>query len=268
VLIPPVPPLVPSSEDSYISRVISCNRAASIACSDLSKKSKSGFGNQARAIHPYFHLYLDWSISEPRNNGINTDRIRDLLDEELDNGFFAGVAVTIIGYENAAKSHKFKRIDDLVTDIVNICSQCYLPIILPRSEWFGLALTDIEIQGFSSLLNGKIRYMPRGGGRRNPDDQYGKTPLIEECYELNRSEIIEYVKTNGELPFVQGLPRKPSSEDLVSPELYRTRFSKPMRLIHIEEARRIRNDKSKGRIEPAKLYFSRSEHSYLKANCS
>lgn len=266
VLIPPVPPLVPSSDDSYVSRVISSNRAASIACADLSKKSKSGFGNQGHVIYPYFHLYLDWSIAEHRSRGINVERIGDLLEEELDNGSFAGVAITIIGYENAAKSHKFKKIDDLMTDIVNICSQCYLPVILPRSEWFGLALTDIQIQGFGSLLNGKIRYMPKGGGGRNPDDQYGKTPLIEGCYELKKSEIVEYINENGELPFVPGLPRKPSLEDLENPDLYRKRFSKPMRLIHIEEARRIRNDKSKGRIEPAKLYFSRSEHNYLKGD--
>lgn len=59
------------------------------------------------------------------------------------------------------------------------------------------------------------------------------------------------------------LPRKPAKEDLDNPKFYRERIAKPMRLIHVEEARRIRKEKSKGIQSPAKKYLERSSHIYL-----
>jgi hypothetical protein len=267
VLIPPVPPLISSSDESYVSRVISSNRMASFVCEKISRNAEYVPGESRRSIYPYFHLYLDWSIVDQHNRGINVDRIGDILDDELKAGSFAGVAITLIGYENASKDRGFRKIEHFITQMVNICSQYYLPIILPRSEWYGLALTDLEIQGFGSLMNGKARYMPKGGGRNNPEDLYGRTPIIERCCEIKKSEVVRYVKEHGEIPSAPGLPKKPTQEQLDNHTLYREAFSKPMRLIHIDEAYRMRKDKAKGIIEPAKLYFSRSDHNSLRDNC-
>jgi len=265
ILIPPVPPLIPSSDDAYFERVISSNRMAYLACEKASMNAEFGLRDQRRVVYPYYHLYLDWSIADQGNRGINIERIGDMLEEELSFGAYAGVAVTIIGYENSTKGRSFQKIEHFITQIVNICSQYYLPIILPRSEWFGLALTDLEIQGFGSLLNGKARYMPKGGKSYNPDDKYGKTPLIEKCYEMNRSEVLMYIRRFGQMPSVNGLLDKIPEEVLDNPALYREAFSKPTRfLIHMEEALRIRKEKTKGIIEPAKLYLSRSENGHLK----
>jgi hypothetical protein len=262
ILIPPVPPLKKNSESTYVSRVVSSNRAASLICKDLSKKSEPNQGEEMHAIYPYFHLCIDWNVTEDRQ-GIDAETIRNTLENGLDLGTFAGVAVTITGYENAAKNRSLARIEHLINEIVNVSSQHVLPVILPRSGWFGLSLTDLEVQGFSSLLNGNYRYTPRGGGA-NTEDSYGKVPMIDACCDLKFHEVMEHLRKYKEFPSVAGLPRKPSKEELDSPALFRERFAKPMRLIHMEEAHRLRAAKLKGIQSPAKHYFAKSKNEYLR----
>jgi len=261
ILIPPVPPLTKTSESTYISRVKSSNLAASIVCERLSERNDPIRGMRSGGIYPYFHIYIDWGVSREKQN---TSAILKMVEDGLDRGVFAGIAITINGYVSAAAMSGLHEVEYLINEIVNISQQSEVPkpVILPRSGWFGLSLTDIEIQGFSILMNGSYQYSS-GGGAGNPEDKYGKIPLIDSCLELKFNEIRDYIKQYGEFPSVPNLPRKPTKEDLDNPKLYRERVAKPMRLIHVEEARRIRKEKSKGIQSPAKRYLERSSHIYL-----
>lgn len=265
VLIPPVPPLTKTSESSYATRVLSSNQAAYLICRRLSERTEPISGMEVREVLPYFHLYLDWSIIQDRQ-GIDTVSVLRLLEDGLERGNFAGVAVSIAGYEAAAKNQRLPAIEHLINEIVNISHQAEgaLPVVLPRSGWYGLSLTDVEIQAFGGLLNGKYQYTSGGGGT-NPEDRYGKVPLIDACSELRYNEVKEHLRLYGEFPSVPNLSRKPSHEELANPTLYRERWAKPMRLIHIEEARRLRAAKSKGIQSPARRYFEKSKHVYLSA---
>lgn len=255
-IIPPVPPLMKSSGKPTISRILGSNALTSLTCLSLSK-------GEEKMVVPYFHLYVDWNTIELREgNDIST--VVDILQEGLKKWAFSGVAVTINGYENAAKSGKINQLGQLINEIVNISHENNLPVILPRSKWYGLYFTDIDIQAFSSMLNGNLIYR-KGGGMGNPEDKFGKVPLIDKCVELKLNEVRKHIETYGEFPSVSGLPRKPSPDYYQSDKAYRVNWSKPMRLIHIEEARRIRDAKKKSILSPAKLYLSRSSNHELNA---
>jgi hypothetical protein len=77
------------------------------------------------------------------------------------------------------------------------------------------------------------------------------------------SSLCETFLLIDEFPHVDGLPTIPLPEYFNDETLYRTKFSKPLRLIHIEEGRRIRKATLEGTINPAKHYFSRSKNMYL-----
>lgn len=255
-IIPPVPPLMKSSGTATIQRIIGSNAIASLTCSSLSESRKEAF-------LPYFHLYLDWGLIElSKGNDIST--VLDLLQEGLSKWSFSGVAVTINGYEKAASGGKMRQLGVLINEIVNISHENYLPVILPRSKWYGLYFTDFNTQAFGSLLNGNLIYT-KGGGFGNPENIFGKVPLIDKCVEMNFSDVRRHIQEYGEFPHVQGLPRKPTPDDYLSSNSYRLNWGKAMRLIHVEEARRLRVGKSKGIFNPAELYLNRSHNSELNA---
>lgn len=267
VLIPPVPPLTKDSENTVISRVISANRAASFVCKDISKKSEPILRKGARTLYSYFHLYIDWTIAEDQQ-GEGIETIRRILDEELSfekemSRGYAGVALTITRYDEAANSRGLPKVEHLVNEVANVCHQHMLPILLPRSGYYGLSLTDLEIQGFGILLNGNYRYTSKGGSP-NRENMYGKTPIIDKCCDLKIGEVEAFIDKNKEFPPIPGLIGRPTREDFDNPTLYRERWAKPMRiLVHHEETRRIRESKLKGIRSPARRYLERSEHPHL-----
>jgi len=267
ILIPPVPPLTKDSENTSISRIKSSNRVASYVCKDISEKFEPLLGKETRSLYPYFHLYVDWTIADDQE-GLGIETIKQILDSELisakdtDKGF-AGVALTISRYHEAADRRSLAKIEGLVNEVVNICHQHMLPVILPRSGYYGLSLTDLEIQGFGILLNGNSRYTPKGG-RPNPEDLYGKTPIIDKCCDFKINEVMELIRKNKEFPKIPGLNGRPTKEDFDNPALYRERWAKRMRiLVHLEETRRLRESKLKGIGSPARRYLERSEHPHL-----
>ncbi len=255
-IIPPVPPMMKSSDSAYLSRIISSNLGAAIACEYVSKDSGS------KRVLPYYHMYIDAGILDSsQSNGITT--ALNVLEQGLARGgSHCGVAITLNGYKKAFTEQLVPKLEMLITDVINIAHEHYLPVILPRSNSYGLYFTDLDIQGFSSLLNGGHTYV-RGGAIKNPEDRFGKTYLIERCVELKRGEVIKYLEQHKEFPSVPGLPKRPSLEDLENPRNYRINWAKPMRLCGIEEARRVRVAKSKGNLNPAKLYLQRSSNNFL-----
>jgi len=257
-VIPPVPPLLKSSGRTFLSRIKMANRAASLACKMASESVES------KVIFPFYHLYVDWNIIEP-GQGNDVATVLQMLKEGITSGRFGGVAVTIKGYDDAAKARKITQLAMFMNDIVNIAHEYKLPVITTRSKWYGLYFTDYATQGFSCLMSGTDRYNRRGA-LKNPEDKYGKTPIIEKCIEVKLEDLKGMMKQYGECPSIEGLPRKLSPELLMKGKEkdFRINWSKPMRLIHVEEARRMRETKSKGIWNPAKLYLNRSDDPVLK----
>lgn len=255
-IIPTVPPLLKSSDQAYIPRIEATNRLTSILCKKYSEESE-------KDLKCYFHMYVDSSTLQ-QGTGNSAKTITDILEIGLDKGDYCGVALTFTGYETMAKSGGMIKVEHLINEVVNICHthQIPLPVFLPRSGWYGLYLTDYDIQAFGGLFNGKPVYL-RGGGIRNEDDKYGKTPLIDHGIELSRRDVANFINQHNEFPKVDGLPKRPEIAVVNDPKKYRISFSKPMRLIHSEEARRVRIAKSQGAQSPAKRYFEHTEHPLL-----
>jgi hypothetical protein len=257
IVIPPVPPLLKSSSRTFLSRIKMANRAASLACKMASDAT------EAKDIFPYYHLYVDWNIIEP-GQGNDVPAVLQMVKEGINTGRFGGVAVTIKGYEDAAKKGKITQLAMFVNDIVNIAHEYKLPVITPRSKWYGLYLTDYATQGFGCLLSGSEKY-GRRGAPKNPEAKFGKTPIIEKCIEMNLEDLKTLIKKHGECPSIEGLPKKISPELLTKDRDFRINLSKPMRLIHTEEARRMREAKSNGIWNSAKLYLNRADDPLLKS---
>jgi hypothetical protein len=251
-VIPTVPPLLKSSERTIFERILSTNIYTSLLCKKMSK-------GRSNPVKPYFHLYIDSSILETKDQNFALN----ILENGIERHDFCGVALTLVGYESMATKGKFNKIESFITDIVNISHSCGLPVLLPRSGWYGLYFADHGIQAFGDLMNGKPKYI-RGGGIQDENDKYGKTPLIDDCMDLNYSDVKQYLKKHGEFPKVANLPFRPDLGELSNHKKYRINFGKPMRLVHIEESRRIRQGQIDDVRNPARRYFEKSEHPMLK----
>lgn len=245
-LIPPVPMIQTSSKNSDILRVYDFNIASSIIRKELGDNMP----------HVYFHLYIDWKVIVSE---ANTNRIYRLIENVLEDGDFGGICLTINGYKNAIT--KFDYLEEFISEVSAIAEYYYLPLILPRSKWYGLKLTDNGVNGFSSLLNGKFRYSKRPRRYRKGEiNEFGTTYIINESIELNYNDTIRYLQKYKGFPKVYGLPTFPKQEYLKKPSLYRIHVSKPRRLSHIEEARYIRKGITKGVIGPATRYLEKSHN--------
>ncbi|MGB8890966.1 MAG: hypothetical protein WCC86_02745, partial [Methanoregula sp.] len=178
---------------------------------------------------------------------------------------YSGVALTLVGYEKVIESYRSTQLRNFISEIVNICHEKTpsLPVVLPRSSWYGLYFADYGIQAFSSLLNGNLKYSQGSGGTISPNNRFGRVPIIDLCIDADVDYVKKHLSELDEFPHVDGLPTIPRPEYFMDEVLYRTKFSKPLRLIHIEEARRIRKAILEGTINPAKHYFSKSKNMYL-----
>ena len=230
--------------------------------------------NEARFGDPlrtYFHAYADYSILKS-----DTDVDEDLLTmmrQELEDGDYAGVAVTLSNYQRAWDSGLSVRVESFINDIANIAMEKRLPFILPRSGWYGGYLTDHGAHVFSSLLNGNEKYNPRSGGV-SQEAAYGTTPFYGDCLDLGVGDAFEVLKnTGGQATHIPGLPDAPPrfnerasewDDRLGGSTDYRKEFSKARRLLHAEEAREWRESIRRGRTAtPARMYFKKSEHNDL-----
>jgi hypothetical protein len=259
-IIPPVPQLQKDTSENLKDRIKSTNRATAKICNSISSGNKQ--------IFPYFHLYIDTNIfdGDGKNNSVTAFR---LLDEGINklNEFnnFSGVAITFSDYEKIVTKYKTIQMKNFVNEIVNLCREHVLPlpIIFPRSSWYGLSYTDLGIQAFCSLLNGKPKYPQGTGGDGSEIQRFGMMPLIERCIDVDITWVRSHLNEFDEFPYVEGLPRRPHPSYLTDPRLFQIKVSKPMRLLHIEEARRMRKAIMDGTLNPAKHYLSKSENIYL-----
>ena len=264
-LIPPTPPVMKSSGKDVISRTLGFNSYMRQLAETKWDEPSSG------SVTTYLHFYIDQGVFEPNNND-NDSRVRQAIQSEVQNSSYSGVALTFSNIERVWKKGNEKALERFVTDICNIARQEHLPVILPRSGYYGLHLTDHGVQTFSNLLNGNRTYNRRGGGI-NERAKYGTLPIYGSAKEVNAEELDRVLKRNqGELHVVPGVRNSPPTynKDAKSYQAkygeasaFRVEFGKPRRMVHVKEAKELRDGLSRGTAEPARRYLERGDHHAL-----
>lgn len=232
----------------------------------------------ARDTDSYFHLYMDYQALDPNASDDPASECLRVLDRALEEGDYAGIALTVHQPNNIWQTNRAARMQTFIEDLSNIGNEYGLPIICPRSEWFGSFITDLGVQAFSSLLNGAWQYQRYSseGGPTGPD-KYGRTMIPNEARALKLKDDTEddlegYLAEKGGLPHVDGLPSVPPTYDPdgsgvqekfgTSPQFRKT-FGKPRRLAHVAEAQQFREERASGVENPAREYLRDSENPYV-----
>ncbi len=266
IVIPPVPQFARTWNADLAEAWITANQKMAEAVEDI------------QDTDAYFHLYIT-------PEAFDTDADRDTalealqtLNPEVNSYDYAGIALTVYYPNRIWQTNRAARMETFVGQLSDIASEHNLPIISPRSEWFGSYATDLGIQGFSTMLNGAWeyrRYSSEGGP--TGADRYGRTMIPNEARALkvrsNNNEDLEgYLSANGSLPTIPGLPDVPPTYDPSGSSLtqkfgtdaeFRRTFGKPRRLAHVREAEQFREDRSNGVMNPAKEYLETSRNPYI-----
>jgi hypothetical protein len=265
VLVPPVPQISRDFTDDLIEAWRRSNErmAEAVAGEDCDS---------------YFHLYMDYQSLDPDASDDTASECLRVLDQALEEGDYAGIALTVHQPNNIWQTNRAARMQTFVEDLSDIGSEYELPIICPRSEWFGSFVTDLGVQAFSSLLNGAWQYQRYSSeGGPTGADKYGKTMIPNEARarklkDENEDDLEEYLEAHGTLPDVDGLPSVPPTYDSsgssvqekfgTSPQFRKT-FGKPRRLAHVAEAQQFREERASGVENPAREYLRDSENPYV-----
>lgn len=264
-VVPPVPAIRKSSGDVEVRRMRGSNRAMA----DICDATSFAFGNP---VYPYYHVYADTNIL--RRDSPNVERIFNALQKDLGAQDYGGVALTLTGYENAWESNIEDAVADFVERLANLAERHSMPLHLPRSSWYGAFLTDVGVNAFGSLLNGKERYTSGGGmSKDNFHYQYGSVAIYDHAVEFHVDQLEKHLQQNGgQVHPINGLPDKPPvynprgqsfKDKFGNPRDFRINFGKPRRLLHAQEAREFRGGLRQGLIKPASRYFERSQHNFL-----
>lgn len=263
-IVPPVPPILGSSGQDSINRTRGINRYMTRLCQS---KNNGWSGNP---VYSYFHLYVDQGIFKSSSN--NNRKVIDAIESELVEYDYCGIALTISNYDRAWENNVDVPLEKFVNEVSNIARQYDLPVILPRSGRYGLHLTDQGAQCFSSLMNGNAKYTARSGGM-GEEARYGTTALYGKGIDVNISNLEGVLRNQGgEVHPIDHLPSEPptfspSASDVKSKfgkaRQFRINFSKPRRMLHVQEARELRNDLKSGVPRPARRYLERSLHPHL-----
>lgn len=264
-MIPPVPRLTDEWNDELV-------RAMNDSNAEMCRIARS------KGIDSFYHVYLDYRALDPSQGRDPAGNVLRVLDRDLRDGDFAGIALTVNRPHQIWQQNRAARLDTFAKRFVSIARENDVPAICPRSEWFGAYLTDHGFQAFSSLLNGRNQYprYSRDGGPTGADT-YGKTmiPGLARSVPLQSEtelDLESYLKERGGLPEIDGLPSTPPDYDPEGRSLeeiwgtgprFRKTFAKPRRLAHIEEAREFREKRATGVRRPAQEYLSESENPYV-----
>jgi len=265
-VVPPVPVLMSSSSDVMLRRL----RGSNIAMADICEATEFAFDNP---IYPYYHIYAHQNVL--RDGRDKVEEIYNALQVDLDAHHFGGVVLTLTGYETIWENNVEDGLFNFVDRLTNIAKRHSMPVLLPRSNWYGLALTDVGANGFGALFNGKEQY-PQGGGGMDPDNfyyQYGSVPIYGAADDPLLDVYDQYLDNNGQQAHpIDGLPDQPPQynprgdtykEKYGQPRDFRINYGKPRRLLHAQEAREVRDGIKNGLSKPALRYLERSEHPHL-----
>lgn len=260
---------VPQMSNEWNSKLVSAWLQSNSVMSDIAQGDEVGC---------YFHLYLDYRALDPESGRDTAAKCLRIVDKEVNSEAYSGIALTVHRPQYIWRTDRSARLDTFGRRLSTIGSDKGLPIICPRSEWFGSYLTDFGFQAFSSLLNGQWQYSryssdggPTGG------DTYGKTMIPNEARALpliseTGPDLDTYLEENDGLPEVMGLPSYPPNYDPDGQSLrekyatnyvFRRTFGKPRRLAHVYEARLFREERLAGVDRPAQQYLVESENPYV-----
>lgn len=266
-LISPAPPITQSSESQDLKRMIGANRFMAALCESMDDERED--------LVPYFHAYVD--AGTMRKSSDLASKVHEAIDKELRaGGRYSGVAITITGYERAHRQGLQNSLRQFVADVSHSAEAFHMPLLLPRSGWYGLSLTDHGAHAYSSMLNNRERLAPKMGvnGGMAPKALYGTVPIIDHALEFDVDKVANLLERDGELPHIDGVAGRPPTWNpdgkdaktrFGSPVAYRKQYAKPQWLaVRMEEARRIRNGRHQGLTDAATRYFQRSEHPFLK----
>lgn len=273
-VVPPVPPITSSSEEYAVDRTIGANHGMVRVCREVNE------GRFGSPVYPYLHIYADYSIlkeSSDNDRRILESLRQEIKDREEESSYtqigeggvsYQGVVLTVSNLESAWGKNATVRLERFVENVATIARTHDLPVMMPRSNWYGLYLTDFGVQSFSSLLNGNETYA-QGGAGINTKAKFGKTPLYGAAVHPGVEDAFRVLKSNsGRVHPVPDLPDAPTTFDpdaeewsdrLGDPEEYR-QFAKARRLVHAQEAREVRSGQADGVHRPAREYLRKSEN--------
>ncbi|MDZ5810056.1 hypothetical protein U4E84_01635 [Halorubrum sp. AD140] len=274
-VVPPVPPVTRGSSQQDIDRAMGANQGMVNTCREVNA------GHFGSIVYPYLHVYADYSVLKDgtRNDRKILESVRqEIRDREAESSFtdignggisYYGVVLTLSGVSKAWDSGLSVRLERFVSELENVASSFDLPLLMSRTTWHGLYLTDYGVKTFSSLLNGNENYSQRGSGI-GKEAKYGTTPFYGKALDLPISEAFTAIQNQGgSVHPISGLPDQPTSYDptasswegrVGTDKEYRVDFGKARRLVHAQEAREVREGRRRGTSKPAKQYLRRSEH--------
>jgi len=266
VVVPPVPQMSKDWNEELVTAWCSSNSAMESRL------------DGAENADPYFHLYLDYQAWDPDAADDTAAKCLEVMETELEESDYAGIAITVHQPNRIWQQNRAARMRTFMDGVSRVGNEQGLPVILPRSEWFGSYVTDSGIQAYSSLLNGAWQYQAyNSGGGPTGADRYGRTMVLNDARALKlRSDSAEdlegYLEAENGLPEVDNLPSMPPTYNPdggslkekfgTAPEFRRT-FGKPRRLAHAEEARQFRNALEEGESNPAREYLKESNNPYI-----
>lgn len=296
--IPPVPELMRNSDTEDIERLCELNQIMAKCCVGVTNNQVQvgisdfedgvigdGIGGE---VKPYFHIYGSEDIIRSDGDDVASEILNKLHDIDLEQ--FAGIAFTL---DNPSKlwegsNRRIRRLETFVKGgLTTVAHEAGIPVISPRFRWFGAFLTDLGVDAYSSLLNGKDRYHTKKPLANLSDEkrkvmQYGATNILEEAREIpvrtesdNREGLKEYLIENDGLDEVdgfEGITKPPDFDEGASnpreafgePSKFRKEFRNPWELSHAQKAKEIRKERHKGSQRPGSKYLhsSRTNHDY------
>jgi hypothetical protein len=295
VFLAPVPRLTRDSGSDDLETMIKMNKKMREVCqSGVDRELQSGLDESSGGmagdggfpgIGTVFHIYASESILERTGDDMGEKLMGKLYS--VDWSQYSGIAVTIKNPSQFWEGEltRVQRLGTFVENLTQKAHQAELPVISPRFRWFGAFLTDLGVDAYSSLLNGKNEYSPKFGGtdwskEERLANQYGATNILEEARDLSvrptdddNEGLRDYLEENDGLPELEGL------EDLDKPPDYnpngdtvrerfgvaykfRKEFRNPWELSHAIKARELRRQQQRGVANPGEEYLHSSKTRY------
>jgi len=265
VMVPPVPQLESDMSDGIVDMWTTTNQIMA----DLAAES---------GVDSYYHVYLNYNAFDPDAAHDNAEDALSVVEEEVATGDFAGIALTIHHPNRIWQTGRAARVTTFLNNLSRVRREYRIPVVAPRSEWFGSYSTDRGVDAFSSLLNGAWQYQRYSSdGGPTGTDQYGRTMIPNEARALKleadeNQDLVGYLEANGDLPSFGTLPDTPPTFDSdgstmnerygTAPQFRRT-FGKPRRLAHVQEAQQFREEAEDGVNQPAREYLKDSKNPYI-----
>lgn len=262
-VMPPVPPVLKTSGTDVLHRTMGYNEHTANTCEEVREDSSKG------NVTPFLHFYIDQGIFGPGTD--NDEKVKKFIQIGVRDLEIRGVSLTISNYDKIWENGNSKSLEDFINEVSNFARERHLPLVLPRSKWYGAHLTDYGAHAFSTLMNGNQEYPRRGGGIERKY-MYGKVPVYGAARELTADKLHKYLQKNGSLPDIPGLKNEPDTyneNESSYPDIFgaskqfRIKFGKPRRLTHVKEAEEFRDSLKRGNPSPARRYLERSEHEHL-----